>query len=207
MSKLIRADRHWLRGLWSAAIETKKAHISRGFVSGIDHRQWWGNLVARRRHRSATKLRRSLVSARLSFEQIELHRSSRRAWLRHQLRAEHLATAKRRIRTAGASRAGVTWYEARYAPTPFLLSRASPSPRCGITAWQELIVQSLDLVRLTGRDIVLMQRPQLIPGGLVIDPVVDWPRPLMKRRRILGNTRLCQDWQRRNQRARADNFV
>src|ERR1700761_7197503 len=29
-----------------------------------------------------------------------------------------------------------------------------------------------------------MQRPQLILGGLVVEPVVDWPRPLMKR--ILG---------------------
>jgi hypothetical protein len=33
-------------------------------------------------------------------------------------------------RTAGASRGGVTWYEARYAPVPFLLSRASPFLRC-----------------------------------------------------------------------------
>jgi hypothetical protein len=30
-------------------------------------------------------------------------------------------------RTAGALKGGVTWYEARYAPVPFLLSRASPS--------------------------------------------------------------------------------
>ncbi|HXO68496.1 MAG TPA: hypothetical protein VN838_05995 [Bradyrhizobium sp.] len=69
------------------------------------------------------------------------------------------------------------------------------------------MVQSVDLVRLTGRDIVLMQRSQLIPGGLVIEPVVDWPRPLMKRRRILGNPRLCHDGQRRDQHARADSFV
>jgi hypothetical protein len=30
-------------------------------------------------------------------------------------------------RTAGALSGGVIWYEARYAPVPFLLSRASPS--------------------------------------------------------------------------------
>ena len=49
-------------------------------------------------------------------------------------------------------------------------------------------------MRFTGRDIALMQRPQFIPGGLVIDPVVDWPRPLMKPRRILGDPRLCRDY-------------
>jgi len=67
--------------------------------------------------------------------------------------------------------------------------------------------QSVDLVRLTRRDILLTQPSQLILGGLVIEPVVDWPRPLMKWRRIPGNPRLCQGCQRRNQRARADNFV
>jgi hypothetical protein len=61
------------------------------------------------------------------------------------------------------------------------------------TAREELIVQSLDLVRLIGRDILLMQRSQLVLGGLVIEPVVDWPRPLMKRGRILGNPGLYQD--------------
>jgi hypothetical protein len=55
------------------------------------------------------------------------------------------------------------------------------------------MVQSVDLVRLIGRNILLMQRSQLILGGLVIEPVVDWPQPLTKRRRILGNPRLCQD--------------
>jgi hypothetical protein len=58
--------------------------------------------------------------------------------------------------------------EACHAPAPFLLSRGSPSPRCAITAWQELIVQSVDLVRFIGRDIPLMRRSQFIPGGLVI---------------------------------------
>jgi hypothetical protein len=61
------------------------------------------------------------------------------------------------------------------------------------TAREELIAQSVDLVRLIGRDILLMQRSQLVLGGLVIEPVVDWPRPLMKRRRILSNPGLCQD--------------
>jgi hypothetical protein len=38
---------------------------------------------------------------------------------------------------------------------------------------------------LTRRDLLLTQRSQLILGGLVIEPVVDRPRPLMNRR-ILG---------------------
>ncbi len=39
---------------------------------------------------------------------------------------------------------------------------------------------------MIARDILLMQRSQLILGGLVIEPFVDRPPPLMNRRRILG---------------------
>jgi hypothetical protein len=43
-----------------------------------------------------------------------------------------------------------------------------------ITARHELIVQSVGLLRLVGRELMQMQRSQLSPGGLVIETVVDW---------------------------------
>ena len=49
----------------------------------------------------------------------------------------------------------------------------------------EPIEQSVGLLRLTAGDILLMQRSQVILGGLVLEPLVDRPRPLMNRR-ILG---------------------
>jgi hypothetical protein len=46
----------------------------------------------------------------------------------------------------------------------------------------EPIKELVGLLRLTAGDILLMQRSQLISGGLVFEPVVDRPRPLMNRR-------------------------
>jgi hypothetical protein len=40
-----------------------------------------------------------------------------------------------------------------------------------IIACQELIVQSVDLARLIGRDILLMQGSQLLFGWLVVRPL------------------------------------
>ena len=74
-------------------------------------------------------------------------------------------------------------------------------------ACQELIVQAVDLARFIRRDILPMQRSQRIPSGLMIETVVDWPRLPMKRRGIRGDAAPCQEWHRRNQRAREDNFA
>ena len=48
------------------------------------------------------------------------------------------------------------------------------------TACQELIVQSVDLARLTGRDILLMQGSQLMLGWLVIATIANRPWSLVK---------------------------
>jgi hypothetical protein len=48
------------------------------------------------------------------------------------------------------------------------------------TACQELIVQSVDLARLMGRDILLMQGSQLMLGWLVIATIANRPWSLVK---------------------------
>ena len=53
------------------------------------------------------------------------------------------------------------------------------------TACQELIVQSVDVARLIGRDILQMQRSHLILGRLVISTIVNRPRSNVKRRGAL----------------------
>ena len=74
-------------------------------------------------------------------------------------------------------------------------------------ACQELIVQLVDLARFIRRDIPPMQRSQRILSGLMIETVVDRPRLPMKRRGLCGDAAPCQEGQRRNQRAREDNFA
>jgi hypothetical protein len=45
-------------------------------------------------------------------------------------------------------------------------------------------------------------------SGLVLAPVVNWPRTLMKRRRrVLSRSQRWQEWQPRNQHARENNFA
>jgi hypothetical protein len=48
------------------------------------------------------------------------------------------------------------------------------------TICQELIVQSVDLARLIGRDILQMQRSQLTLGWLVIATIVNRPSSTVK---------------------------
>jgi hypothetical protein len=48
------------------------------------------------------------------------------------------------------------------------------------TARQELIVQSVDLTRLIGRDILLTQGSQLILGWLVVATILNRPWSLVK---------------------------
>jgi hypothetical protein len=67
------------------------------------------------------------------------------------------------------------------------------SPEDLVAARQELIVQSIDLMRFPRRDILIMQRSQLLLAGLVIEAVVDWPWPAMKRWRLLGDPALHQE--------------
>ena len=67
------------------------------------------------------------------------------------------------------------------------------APQNLVTGRHELIVQSVDLVRLVARDILLMQRSQLILSWLVVEPVVDRPPPLMGRRRMFGATAAWAD--------------
>ena len=60
------------------------------------------------------------------------------------------------------------------------------------TACQELIVQTVDLARLTGRDILLMQGSQLMLGWLVIVTIANRPWSLAKRRGALCRSDVCQ---------------
>jgi hypothetical protein len=53
------------------------------------------------------------------------------------------------------------------------------------TTCQELIVQSIDLARLIGRDILQMQGFQLILGWLVIATIANRPWSLVKLRGVL----------------------
>lgn len=43
------------------------------------------------------------------------------------------------------------------------------------TVCQELIIQSVNLARLIGRDILLMQASQFMLGWLVVVPIADRP--------------------------------
>jgi hypothetical protein len=58
-----------------------------------------------------------------------------------------------------------------------------------LTVCQELVVQSVDVARLIGRDILQMQRSQLILGWLVISTIVNRPWSAVKRRGALGVSR------------------
>ena len=60
------------------------------------------------------------------------------------------------------------------------------------TACQELIVQSVDLARLTGRDILLMRGSQLMLGWLVIATIANRPWSLVKWRGVLCRSDVCQ---------------
>jgi hypothetical protein len=60
------------------------------------------------------------------------------------------------------------------------------------TACQELIVQSVDLAGLTGRDILLMQDSQLMLGWLVIATIANRPWSLVKWRGVLCRSDVCQ---------------
>ena len=53
------------------------------------------------------------------------------------------------------------------------------------TVCQELIVQSVDLPRLTGSDILHMQGSQLMLGWLVIATIANWPWSLVKWRGVI----------------------
>jgi hypothetical protein len=55
-----------------------------------------------------------------------------------------------------------------------MFGRGMPTARV-FTACQELIVQSIDLARLIGRDILLMQGSQLVLGWLIIAAIVNRP--------------------------------
>jgi hypothetical protein len=46
-------------------------------------------------------------------------------------------------------------------------------------AWQELIVQSVDLARLMGRDILLTRGSQFMFGWLVVETIANRPWPLV----------------------------
>ena len=60
------------------------------------------------------------------------------------------------------------------------------------TACQELIVQSIDLARLIGRDILQMQGSQLMLGWLVIATIVNRPWSFVKLRSVLCTSGVCQ---------------
>ena len=69
---------------------------------------------------------------------------------------------------------------------------AGPAIAIFFTACQELIVQSVDLARLIGRDILLLQASQLILGWLVIVTIANWPWSPMKLRGFLGRSDVSQ---------------
>jgi hypothetical protein len=60
-----------------------------------------------------------------------------------------------------------------------MFGRGMPTANVFI-ACQELIVQSIDLSRLIGRDILLMQGSQLMLGWLIIATIVNRPWSLVK---------------------------
>ena len=60
------------------------------------------------------------------------------------------------------------------------------------TACEELIVQSVDLARLTRRDILLMRGSQLMLGWLVIATIANRPWSLVKWRGVLCRSDVCQ---------------
>ena len=70
------------------------------------------------------------------------------------------------------------------ATTRSMFGRGMPIPNF-FTACQELIVQSVDVARLIGRDILQMQRSQLILGWLVISTIVNRPWSIVKWRGAL----------------------
>jgi hypothetical protein len=85
--------------------------------------------------------------------------------------------AASRLVTSVASRApGVCLITAT---TRSMLERGMPIPNF-LTACQQLIVQSVDVSGLIGRDILQMQRSQLILGWLVISTIVNRPWSIVK---------------------------
>ena len=65
-----------------------------------------------------------------------------------------------------------------------MFGRGIPVPNF-FTTCQQLIVQSVDLARLIGRDILQMQRSQLILGWLIIATIVNRPWSTVKSRGVL----------------------
>jgi len=59
-------------------------------------------------------------------------------------------------------------------------------------ACEELIVQSIDLARLIGRDILQMQGSQLMRGWLVVATIANWPWSLTKLRGFFYRSDVCQ---------------
>src|SRR3981189_359371 len=60
------------------------------------------------------------------------------------------------------------------------------------SACRDLFVQSVELARLTGRDILLMQGSQLMLGWLVIATIANRPWSLVKWRGVLCRSDACQ---------------
>jgi hypothetical protein len=98
-----------------------------------------------------------------------------------------------------------SWTKLSFAAARSTLGCGMPTVNV-FTACQELIVQSIDLARLIGRDILQMQGSQLVLGWLVIVTIANRPWSLVKWRGIRRRSDVCQQQRRENQCDPKDNL-